>query len=247
MTQLSVNSSLLFLGLEKERLVVLKLCNQSHGAASQKRWPWPRWPFTEEAEWQPWASQQLCRDPVWGGEGDTNCLVPRPRDPGGYIISQFPSQNWVSVWFLGWLSQALDSILSLCGTEQMGFQPPLARRCQPFNLPPRKVVRAGVGAKLLQSCPTLFDPMDCSPPGSSVHGISQARTLEWVAMPSSRDLPYPGIELLVLRSPKLAGRFFTTSFPPGKPWEQLPEPNCWLPLSVPEPNCCPILLGYHYC
>ena len=37
-----------------------------------------------------------------------------------------------------------------------------------------------------QSCPTLCDPMDCSPPGPSVHGILQARVLEWVAMPSSR-------------------------------------------------------------
>ena len=36
-----------------------------------------------------------------------------------------------------------------------------------------------------QSCPTVSDPMDCSLPGSSVHGIFQARKLEWVAMPSS--------------------------------------------------------------
>ena len=36
-----------------------------------------------------------------------------------------------------------------------------------------------------QSCPTLWDPMDCSPPGSSVHGIFQARILESVAIPSS--------------------------------------------------------------
>jgi len=43
-----------------------------------------------------------------------------------------------------------------------------------------------VYAKLLPSCLTLCDPMDCSPPGSSVHGILQARILEWVAMPSSR-------------------------------------------------------------
>ena len=41
-------------------------------------------------------------------------------------------------------------------------------------------------AQSLQSCLTLSDPMDCSPPGSSVHGILQARILEWVAMPSSR-------------------------------------------------------------
>ena len=37
-----------------------------------------------------------------------------------------------------------------------------------------------------QSCPTLCDPMDCSPPGSSVHGIHQAGILEWVAIPFSR-------------------------------------------------------------
>ena len=43
-----------------------------------------------------------------------------------------------------------------------------------------------VFAKSLQSFPTLCDPLGCSPPGSSVHGILQARILEWVAMPSSR-------------------------------------------------------------
>ena len=37
-----------------------------------------------------------------------------------------------------------------------------------------------------QSCPTLCNPMDCSPPGSSVRGILQARVLEWVAIPFSR-------------------------------------------------------------
>ena len=42
-----------------------------------------------------------------------------------------------------------------------------------------------------KSCPTLCDPMDGSPPGSSVHGILQARMLEWVAMPSSRGSSRP--------------------------------------------------------
>ena len=46
-------------------------------------------------------------------------------------------------------------------------------------------------AKSFQSCPTLCDPMDCSPPGSSVHGILQARMLEWAAMPSSRGSSWP--------------------------------------------------------
>ena len=40
-------------------------------------------------------------------------------------------------------------------------------------------------AKSLQSCPTLCNPMDYSLPGSSVHGVSQARILEWTAAPSS--------------------------------------------------------------
>ena len=42
-------------------------------------------------------------------------------------------------------------------------------------------------AKSLQSCPTLRDPMDCSPPGSSIHGILQARVLGWVAIAFSGE------------------------------------------------------------
>ena len=42
-----------------------------------------------------------------------------------------------------------------------------------------------------QSCPTLCDPMDCSPPGSPVHGILQARIREWVDMPFSRGSSQP--------------------------------------------------------
>ena len=44
---------------------------------------------------------------------------------------------------------------------------------------------------LAQSCPTLCNPVDCSPPGSSVRGIFQARLLEWVAMSSSRGSSQP--------------------------------------------------------
>ena len=54
--------------------------------------------------------------------------------------------------------------------------------------------------------------MDSSLPGSSVHGILQARILAWVPFPSPGDLPDPGIEPT---SPALAGGFFTTE-PPGK-------------------------------
>ena len=67
-----------------------------------------------------------------------------------------------------------------------------------------------------QSRLTLGDPMDCSPTGSSVHGIFQARMLAWVAISFPRDLPNPGIKPMSLVSSTLAGRFFTTS-PLGKP------------------------------
>ena len=59
----------------------------------------------------------------------------------------------------------------------------------------------------------LCDPMDCSPPCSSVHGILQARILQWVAISFSRDCPDPGIEPT---SSALAGGFFTTATP-GNP------------------------------
>ena len=49
----------------------------------------------------------------------------------------------------------------------------------------------GPACGLAQLCPTLRDPMDCSPLGSSVRGILQARILEWVAMPSSRGSSRP--------------------------------------------------------
>ena len=46
-------------------------------------------------------------------------------------------------------------------------------------------------AMSIQSCPTLCNPMDCSPPGSSIHGVLQARILEWVTMFSSRGSSQP--------------------------------------------------------
>ena len=59
-------------------------------------------------------------------------------------------------------------------------------------------------AKSLQSRSTLCDPMDCSPPGSSVHGVLQTRILEWTTCPLPGDLPNPGIKPESLPSPVLA-------------------------------------------
>ena len=68
-----------------------------------------------------------------------------------------------------------------------------------------------VHAKSLQLCLSLCDAMDCSPPGSFVHGILQARILGGLPFLSRGDLPDPGIEPALLCLSALGSRFFTTS------------------------------------
>ena len=63
-----------------------------------------------------------------------------------------------------------------------------------------------IHAKLLQSCTILCNLMDCSPPGSSVHGILQARILVWVAIPFSRGSSQPRDRTCIFC---IVGRFFT--------------------------------------
>ena len=66
---------------------------------------------------------------------------------------------------------------------------------------------------MAELCLTFCDPIDSRPPGSTVHGISQARILEQVANSFSKGCPLPGIEPASPASPALAGRFFTTKPP----------------------------------
>ena len=85
-----------------------------------------------------------------------------------------------------------------------------------------------LSAKSLQSCPTLCDPMDCSPPDSSILGVLQARVLEWVAVPSSRGSSQhrDGTHLSYV---SCIGRqvFFLPLAPPGKPKIVLRARNFW--------------------
>ena len=53
-------------------------------------------------------------------------------------------------------------------------------------IPTKNQAATAAAAMSHQSCPTLYDPIDCSPPGSSIHGIFQARVLEWLAIAFSR-------------------------------------------------------------
>ena len=75
--------------------------------------------------------------------------------------------------------------------------------------PPSPVHDTCVRALLLQSCPSLCGLMDCSPPGSSVHRILQARILEWIAMPSSRGSSQPRDRTQVSC---ITGTYFTTMY-----------------------------------
>ena len=97
-------------------------------------------------------------------------------------------------------------------------------------------------SEVIQSCLTLSDPMDCSPPGSSVHGIFQARVLEWGAITFSGSLAYlppnPMVENLAFRN--LEGSFFSrpaalllSPLCPSRVTGSRapPAPYCWL-LSV---------------
>ena len=88
---------------------------------------------------------------------------------------------------------------------------------------------------------TLCNPLDCSLPGSSVQGISQARILSMLPFPTLGDLPDPGIKPESLVSPVLAGRFFITA-PPVKP---LNVPSYSLLLFLPfQPYC--LSSGFDY-
>ena len=75
-------------------------------------------------------------------------------------------------------------------------------------------------SEISQSCLILCGPVDCSLPGSSVHGILQARILEWV--PSPGDLPDPGIKP---RSPALQADALPSEPPPMRPYEALTPPG----------------------
>ena len=80
-------------------------------------------------------------------------------------------------------------------------------RWDAYNLTSTFSVQMQIGKmKVAQSCPTLCNPMDCSPPGSSVHGILQKRILEWVVVPFSRGSSKPRDRT---QASCIVGKFFT--------------------------------------
>ena len=116
---------------------------------------------TERLNWTDWSARQCCWLPASSHSSIFLCFPKPPNAP-----SQGMSPDW--------------------------SKPTLAS-CFPLRMIDLEVWACDLmhRAKLLQSCTILCDPVDCSPPGSSVHGILQARILEWVAMPSSRGPSQP--------------------------------------------------------
>ena len=98
-----------------------------------------------------------------------------------------PDQNSKTAWWgLPWQPSGQDSTFPLQGSWVWSLVGEL-RSCMPHDVAKNKnsmrdVYPAAAAAKSLQSCPTLCNPIDGSPPGSPVPGILQARTLEWVAI-----------------------------------------------------------------
>ena len=126
----------------------------------------------------------------------------RQKDPC-WVLGRV--SNTTTAWLRSLVISFLDRPKMLYSYPSRSPSPPclyLASRCHGSQS--MHVLCTSCCCRLVaKSCLTLCNPMDCSLPGSSVHGILQARILEWVAIFSPGDLPKPS-------SPALAGGFFTT-------------------------------------
>ena len=104
-----------------------------------------------------------------------------------------------------------------------------------------------VCARSLQPCWALCDPMDCSPPGFSVHGILQARTLEQVAMPSSRGSSWPRNWTLVFLCLLHLQKGSLPLVPPGKTIQRLYFLKWWKITLVYFPMNLSQIMAYTMC
>ena len=138
------------------------------------------------------------------GLGYVTCFDQWEMDRDVPVPSFSLSSLWVAPYFLGPLSRLWGPRAGQSqsrGTECESHIHPLEQASPPELVPDMEKM------KVAQSCPTLCNPMDCSLPGSSVHGILQARILEWVAIPFSRGSSQPRNWT---RVSGIAGGFFTS-------------------------------------
>ena len=123
-----------------------------------------------------WALGSIATNKARGGDGIPVKLFQTLKDDAVKVLHSISQQIWKSQqWPQDWKKVSFRSN-------------PKERQCQRMLKLPHNCTHfasAATAAKSLQSCLTLCDPIDSSPPGSSVHGILQARTLDWVAISSS--------------------------------------------------------------
>ena len=138
-----------------------------------------------------------------------------------YVMSDSFATSWTiahqNPLSMGFLRQEYWNVLPFPSPGDLpdaGIEP-VCPACQGHSLPPslqgspvwvHAAAAAAAAAKSLQSCPTLCNPIDSSPPGSPVPGILQARTLEWVAISFTRGSSLPRDRTQVSR---IVGRCFT--------------------------------------
>ena len=130
-----------------------------------------------------------------------------------YLEKKMATYSSTVAWRIPWKRRLVDSVeeesmgsqesqtgLSNWTIQASSFQPMLhSKDCAELCLKVKEI-------EVSQSCPTLCDPVDYSPPGSSIHGIFQARMLKWVAMPSCRGCSQPRDQTWVSC---IEGRLFT--------------------------------------
>ena len=105
-----------------------------------------------------------------------------------------PSANFLKLWLCVSHSVVPDSATPQTVARQASLSMEVSRQELEWVAIAFSKVLLCVHAQSFQSCPTLWDPMGCRPPSISVHGIFQARAVEWVPFPPLGDLSNPGIE-----------------------------------------------------
>ena len=131
------------------------------------------------------------------------------------VITRSPREIWMGITHHPLSTGSLFSH-AFCGTPQASLSCALHPVCE-YSISKKDVVK---WSEVAQSCPTLCDPVDCSPPGSPVHGILQARILEWVAISFSRGSSQPRDQT---RVSCIAGRCFIL-------WATSEAPKVWTAL-----------------
>ena len=112
-------------------------------------------------------------------EGSSHQFQPKPS---GFSILITPLEDRIHETGLGNMKTATSSVRPGAPVEGSNLVP---EKCHFHSREGKKE------SEVVQSCPTLCDPMDCSPPGSSIHGILQARIVEWITISFSRGSSRP--------------------------------------------------------